>query len=331
LYRRVFQRGGAHLGSITVTGAQIGRQQRSERPATDEEKEYRHAFLIVEAKKGPGGNHPRHVLCAESDADRDSWVEILVRYFSGIYSEEPVSYGAPPPNNNSSPYSNGVPPQSRPSTDTYGGRSSSPAHSIDYSPVDRNPPNGFNDSQAARRVMEQQQRPQPSSLPDSSPLANAAASFPPEASYQRANSEQGYYPDMQNGTPRSRRQQSPSRRQHSPEQHRTRDGTAKGFQPTLNTVVSSPITPAHPQASAPPDRPPSPESKVKISGPMHGAPIPAGYKFGGKDAPPPETPSTAAANERREKAKSRSFWGFGRQNAAGGSTRFVFVELRFLY
>jgi RalA-binding protein 1 len=179
--------------------------------------------------------------------------------------------------------------------------------------------------------MEQQQRPQPSSLPDSSPLANAAASFPPEASYQRANSEQGYYPDMQNGTPRSRRQQSPSRRQHSPEQHRTRDGTAKGFQPTLNTVVSSPITPAHPQASAPPDRPPSPESKVKISGPMHGAPIPAGYKFGGKDAPPPETPSTAAANERREKAKSRSFWGFGRQNAAGGSTRFVFVELRFLY
>ncbi|KAJ7604044.1 signal transducer [Mycena polygramma] len=298
-------RGGAHLGSITVTGAQIGRQQRSERPATDEEKEYRHAFLIVEAKKGPGGNHPRHVLCAESDADRDSWVEILVRYFSGVYSEEPVSYGAPQPTSN--PYPNGGPPQSRPSTDTYAGRSSSPTRSLDYSPIDRNPPNnGFNDSQA-RRVMEQQQqqqqqqqRPQPSSLPDSSPLATAAAApFPPEGAYQRASSEQGYYPDMQNGTPR--------RRQHSPEQHRQREGPAKGFQPTLNTPA------------APPDRAPSPEkpeSKVKISGPMGGAPIPAGYKFGGKDAPPPDNAAAAAANERREKAKSRSFWGFGRQGGA---------------
>ncbi|KAF7356794.1 hypothetical protein MVEN_01014700 [Mycena venus] len=310
-------RGGAHLGSITVTGAQIGRQQRTERPTTDEEKEYRHAFLIVEAKKGPGGNHPRHVLCAESDADRDAWVEILVRYFSGTYSEEPVSYGAPPPTNNntnssSNAFPNGGP---RPSTDTYGGRSSSPARSIDYSPVDRTPgAGGFNDSQAARRVMEQQHK--PSSLPDSSPLA-AAASQDAQVPYQRANSEQGYYPDMQNGTPG----RSSGRRTHSPEQHRTREGPAKGFQPTLNTVVSSPITPAHSQQpGAPPaDRAPSPEkpdSKVKISGPMGGAPIPAGYKFGGKDAPPPDASTTPSANERREKAKSRGFWGgFGRSGA----------------
>ncbi|KAJ6625024.1 hypothetical protein B0H10DRAFT_2005409 [Mycena sp. CBHHK59/15] len=222
-------RGGAHLGSITVTGAQIGRQQRSERPATDEEKEYRHAFLIVEAKRGPGGNHPRHVLCAESDSDRDSWVEMLVRYFSGAYSEELVSYGQPNGYSN-----NGVSPQSRPSTDVNAPytRAASPARSIDYSPVDRTP-GGFADSQTARRVMEQ--RPQPSSLPDSSPLSNAAT-FPQEVSYQRANSEQGYYPDMQNGVSRSRRQ-------HSPEQHRTREPQQKGFQPTLNTVVSSPITP----------------------------------------------------------------------------------------
>ncbi|KAF8196658.1 hypothetical protein K438DRAFT_1967677 [Mycena galopus ATCC 62051] len=297
-------RGGAHLGSITVTGAQIGRQQRTERPTTDEEKEYRHAFLIVEAKKGPGGNHPRHVLCAESDADRDAWVEILVRYFSGMYSEDPVSYGAPA----SAAYTNGA---ARPSTDTHGGaRSTSPARSIDYSPVDRTPgAGGFNDSQAARRVMETQQK--PSSLPDSSPLAAAASQE--AANTQRANSEQGYYPDMQqNGTPGR------SRRTHSPEQHRTREGPAKGFQPTLNTVVSSPIAPAHPQQSAasPSERPSSPDSKVKISGPMGGAPIPAGYKFGGKDAPASDASAATAANntnERREKAKSRGFWGgFGR-------------------
>nr|GAT55103.1 predicted protein [Mycena chlorophos] len=294
-------RGGAHLGSITITGAQIGRQQRSDKPATDEEKEYRHAFLIVEAKKGPGGNHPRHVLCAESDFERDAWVEILVRYFSGAYSEEPVGYGqfSSPTNG----YANGVAPQSRPSADTSYGRSASPARSSD-SPVDRQG-GAFNDSQAARRVLDQQPRQQPSSLPDSSPLSNAAASSStPDVTFQRANSEQGYYPDMPNGTPR--------RRQHSPEQHR-REGAPKGFQPTLDTVVSSPITPLPPQS----DRPHSPDSKVKISGPINGAPIPAGYKFGGKDAAPAEPSTPASASDRREKVKSRSFWGFGRPGAGG--------------
>ncbi|KAJ7050578.1 hypothetical protein C8F01DRAFT_1178873 [Mycena amicta] len=306
-------RGGAHLGSITITGAQIGRQQRSDKPATDEEKEYRHAFLIVEAKKGPGGNHPRHVLCAESDVERDAWVEILVRYFSGAYSEELVTYGQFSSSTNG--YPNGATPQSRPSAEvnpSYG-RSSSPVRSVVDSPIDRQGGN-FNDSQTARRVMEPQQRPQPSSLPDSSPLSNAVAASGPEAPlYQRANSEQGYYPDMQNGTQRSRRQ-------HSPEHHR-REGAQKGFQPTLNTVASSPITPGPPQLERQQERPPSPESKVKasgkISGPMNGSPIPAGYKFGGKDGPPAEPATPASASDRREKAKSRSFWGFGRPGAGG--------------
>ncbi|KAF8886912.1 hypothetical protein BD779DRAFT_540718 [Infundibulicybe gibba] len=47
-------RGGPHLGSISVKGASIDRQQESEHTApTDEEKGYQHAFLIVEAKMGP--------------------------------------------------------------------------------------------------------------------------------------------------------------------------------------------------------------------------------------------------------------------------------------
>lgn len=83
------QRGGTHLGSIAITGAQIGRQQRpTDRPQTDEENEYRHAFLIIESRKGVAGTH-RHVLCAESDEERDNWVEILVRYVSGVYDEDP--------------------------------------------------------------------------------------------------------------------------------------------------------------------------------------------------------------------------------------------------
>jgi RalA-binding protein 1 len=43
---------------------------------------------------------------------------------------------------------------------------------------------------------------------------------------------------------------------------------------------------------------------------MNGAPIPSGFKFGGKEV----SSADQAANDRREKAKSRSFWGFGKTN-----------------
>jgi RalA-binding protein 1 len=354
------QRGGAHLGSITVTGAQIGRQQRSERtPTTDEEKEYRHAFLIVEAKKGPGGNHPRHVLCAESDEDRDSWVEILVRYFSGTYSEEPLKYGASPIVVNTA-FQNGAISATQPRSSTsshdspssrrptrglskddisiskgaavpisqlppdYGNaklfqpaplvidkfnRSSSPAKSVEPSPTDRQATSFDTQNFTARRILERGQG-QPSSLPDSSPLS-AASHFPAEPAGgplgQRANSELGHYPDLQDS--RGGR----NNRQVSPERHRTRDphDKHKSFYPTLNTVASSPTT------DSPVDRIPSPDkldvnSRAKvISGPINGAPIPSGFKFGGKDAP---SASESTAAERREKAKSRSFWGFGKAN-----------------
>ncbi|KAF5355223.1 hypothetical protein D9758_005973 [Tetrapyrgos nigripes] len=347
-------RGGTHLGSITVTGAQIGRQQRNAGSSvSDEEKEYRHAFLIVEAKKGPGGNHPRHVLCAESDAERDSWVEILVRYFSGTYSEEPVAYGpAPTGVNGSTPVTSVPQPQPQPQPPTHSRPSisndnatpkkparafsrddisrgaavpisqlpqdpnnaklfqSTPANPDDYAsssgpaskpldiPNDRQPAS-FTDSQTGKRILERGQG-QPSSLPDSSPLSNQ---FPAtgDPSQQRANSELGHYPDMQSGR----------QRQHSPERHRSKD-------PKHALQTSGIGANPSPTASSPSERVPSPEkmdgsSKVKISGPLNGAPIPAGYKFGGKDAAaePSSTP-----NDRREKAKSRSFWGFGPEKSA---------------
>ncbi|KAL0565675.1 Rho GTPase activating protein [Marasmius crinis-equi] len=86
-------RGGTRLGLIYVTGAQVGRRQQHNlsSASTDSENEYRHAFFIVEAKRGAGSNHPLHLFCAESNEERDSWVEILVRYCSGTYSEDPVT------------------------------------------------------------------------------------------------------------------------------------------------------------------------------------------------------------------------------------------------
>jgi RalA-binding protein 1 len=338
------------LGSIVITGAQIGRQQRSgERLSADDEKEYRHAFLIVEAKKGPGGNHPRHVLCAESDIDRDDWVDMLVRYVMGTYNEEPGSaLGASPISTNPSSSQNGnVAPRSSTgstspfdSTHTTGRRParglskdemiskgpavpinqltpdasnaklfqtppsddfrpSSPARSVPTdSPIDRQGGFGYSDAQNAKRLLERGQQanslpdaasPLSSSLPTSaSPLETASGSLVPIG--QRANSSLGHYSDAQD------------HRAAGNGQHR------KPFHPTLNIVASTMATPN--------DRAASPEKlgidgKVKISAPINGTIIPAGYKFGGKDAP---AETSVAANERRERAKSRSFWGFGRPN-----------------
>ncbi|KAI9242310.1 MAG: hypothetical protein BYD32DRAFT_403857 [Podila humilis] len=88
---------GHHLGSIALTNAQIGRQQSQEKnqDASNEGKEgstdpnsYRHAFLILEPKKGQTvvdakknpNNVLRHVLCAETDDERDAWVDALMLY-----------------------------------------------------------------------------------------------------------------------------------------------------------------------------------------------------------------------------------------------------------
>lgn len=75
---------GHHLGSIRLTDAQIGRQQAqastANDPADSPHNQYRHAFLILEAKKTATNGVARHVLCADSDEDRDEWVEALIQY-----------------------------------------------------------------------------------------------------------------------------------------------------------------------------------------------------------------------------------------------------------
>ncbi|GJJ78496.1 RalA-binding protein 1 [Entomortierella parvispora] len=85
---------GHHLGSISLTNAQIGRQQTQERSQENtkdgviDPNSYRHAFLILEPKKGQSvidakknpNNVIRHVLCAETDQERDQWVDALMLY-----------------------------------------------------------------------------------------------------------------------------------------------------------------------------------------------------------------------------------------------------------
>ncbi|KAL4896397.1 hypothetical protein BDV59DRAFT_198782 [Aspergillus ambiguus] len=87
--------GGAHLGTIKIYNAQIGKQSQAtngspSRVDDDSENQYRHAFLILEPKKKDSSALVRHVLCAESDEERDAWVEALLEYVEGPSENEGV-------------------------------------------------------------------------------------------------------------------------------------------------------------------------------------------------------------------------------------------------
>ncbi|KAL9014715.1 MAG: hypothetical protein Q9173_000638 [Seirophora scorigena] len=90
--------GGALLGTIKLQNAQIGKQSTHPsssppRGGDDSDNQYRHAFLILEPKRKDSNSYVRHVLCAESDAERDVWVEALLYYVE----EHPTDERARPP------------------------------------------------------------------------------------------------------------------------------------------------------------------------------------------------------------------------------------------
>jgi RalA-binding protein 1 len=82
--------GGAHLGTIKLRNAQIGKQSHSQsnenqspvQPTAGEEldNQFRHAFLIMEPKKRDSTAYVKHILCAESDRERDLWVDVLLQW-----------------------------------------------------------------------------------------------------------------------------------------------------------------------------------------------------------------------------------------------------------
>lgn len=95
--------GGAHLGTIKLLNAQIGKQsqqqsnQSPQRRDDSEDNQYRHAFLILEPKRKDSSSLVRHVLCAESDEERDAWVDALLQHVDWQEESSPVE-GQPPTN-----------------------------------------------------------------------------------------------------------------------------------------------------------------------------------------------------------------------------------------
>ena len=178
-----------------------------------------------------------------------------------------------------------------------GSREPSPSKSAELSPVDRQGPA----DNLARKVLDKGQ--QQAGVTDSIPLSSSlpTTSSPLDdvnrlLAGMRPSSELGQYTDGRNHHMEQRRQDNP--------------GDASSFFDAIASVPRVSIQSADHRA-------PSPEkveanAKAKISGPIGGVPIPAGYKFGGKDTS--ADPAASTAFERREKAKSRLFWGFGRPN-----------------
>jgi RalA-binding protein 1 len=93
--------GGAHLGTIKLQNAQIGKQsqqqsnQSPQRKDDTEDNQYRHAFLILEPKRKDSSSLVRHVLCAENDEERDAWVDALLQHVDWPEDPSPVELPVP--------------------------------------------------------------------------------------------------------------------------------------------------------------------------------------------------------------------------------------------
>lgn len=91
--------GGAQIGTINIKEAQIGRQQKSATANEQDENAYRHAFLVLEKRPATfeePAHIARHVLCAESDDERDDWVDVLVRAIAELDAPPVAETPAPP-------------------------------------------------------------------------------------------------------------------------------------------------------------------------------------------------------------------------------------------
>ena len=78
--------GGEVQGFINLVGAKVVRQNKSDPEFATEEaadKSFRHDFLLVEPKKK---DYVRHVLCGESDEDRDLWITALMEVIDEVTS-----------------------------------------------------------------------------------------------------------------------------------------------------------------------------------------------------------------------------------------------------
>ncbi|KAJ9100644.1 hypothetical protein QFC21_003688 [Naganishia friedmannii] len=286
------KRGGNHLGTISILGAEIGRQHKDLSAGPQDDKAYRHALLIIEPKRLGAATGLKHVLCAESDEERDAWVAVLL-LASNKQTEAPSRPGVPP-----GPDKPAVSPLLRKSTSS--------------SVVD----------ETKKEESEVQKSKGPKSAVDT-----GTAAFRPIPPKLPGNSTQNGFPssassnELSRSLPTAMDEQTMKRLE-----GRSAGNLVKGSTPARLTVVS-PIKmkrqsamPLRYQAlTQERDTPQAPLSKINstlssrggeaeaagritrdmISAPSNGTLLPAGFKFGKE------------TNDRERKAKSIRIWGFG--------------------
>ncbi|CED82575.1 Rac GTPase-activating protein BCR/ABR [Phaffia rhodozyma] len=310
-------KGGPYVGSIPIAGAQIGRSKES---TEGNDPHQRHAFLIIESSIS-GSKGTRHVLCAETDEDRDEWVKMLVRFTTGDFpratnstpqdqqaAEKSPTIGIPRSSTNNS--LKGV--QRKPSVRKLS------KDDIIVGPA--KPLSQVNQSTLSRTNL--------TTGPPASTVA-AAAEIPLEAPPRMFDS--------------GRRGSTSSVRSDagllSVITERPFGLSPNGNGPFASNSGAQPDSRSQRQSNLPPPRvvsrlpPPSRSppitqgslqeekdsfrSRHKISGPQGGAPIPAGFKFGAKDDLP----------DRERKSKSGR-WGFGFGKISGSSSHSNLVAAR---
>lgn len=80
--------GGPCSELIKLTGSQIGKQNND---SIAEDRGYRHAFLLIEPQKKLG-SPSKHFFCAESDEERDDWIQALLEFSEeNNIQDDPVS------------------------------------------------------------------------------------------------------------------------------------------------------------------------------------------------------------------------------------------------
>ena len=265
----------------------------------DDDNAFRHAFLIIEGRKQPNSNvSVRHVLCGESDADRESWIDALSL---AVAMEDDRSSAAmhvtpinttpvqkPTPTRSSTSSSMASPsdlPTAKParraaSRDDISGEAAHVSN-IELPSTAVPVPDSI---LVARRMKGKASNGGLNSVPLSSSVPTNLDHLSQNGHIVRASSELGHYPDMLDSRPSTS----------APRPRVASYNPAVGSKSSLGTTKDAPLdNGATNTASA--------KGKV-ISGPSNGMPIPPGYSFGAKDSA-----SGESNNDRDRKVKSGIF------------------------
>ncbi|KAK7204818.1 hypothetical protein BZA70DRAFT_185600 [Myxozyma melibiosi] len=94
--------GGSLVGTIRLENAEIYKQETPNNGQYDDapnagDRAYRHALQISERKRADSNSFTRHILCAESDEERDDWVDALKEFTASSGSNSPSPSPTLPP------------------------------------------------------------------------------------------------------------------------------------------------------------------------------------------------------------------------------------------